>query len=83
MWKPETIQRKYNEKLSQLLIEFESKMCDSLQTNYQGIKHKIKEMVAEEGPKSGIATAYVMHHRTMEFTDSIDAKHPIFKQQRS
>jgi len=79
MWKPETVQRKYNEKLSKLIFEFEYKMLESLETNWQGIKSTIKAMAEKEKNSSGIATAYVMQERKIEFTETIDTKHPIFK----
>lgn len=83
MWKPETVQKKCNEKLSKLLIEFEHKVCESLGTNWQGIKITVKTMVENEKNSSGIATAYVMQKRAVEFTNTIDTKHPIFKNHNS
>lgn len=58
-------------------------MEESLGTNWRGIKSTIKEMAEQEKYKSGIATAYIMRERKMEFTNAIDAKHPIFKKQNS
>jgi len=79
MRKVETIHRRYNEKLLKLLVEFESKLCASIGTNYQGVKTPIRTMISREFPKSGIATAYALYHRTEEFTDMVDATHPVFR----
>lgn len=79
MWKPETIHRRYNKKLDILLLEFEFKLRESLGTGYQGIKSPIREMVAKESRKSGIATAYVLQHRTVEFDGIVLTNHPVFR----
>jgi len=78
MWKPETIHRRYNEKLGRLLLDFESKLRESLDTGFQGVKSSIKDMVLEESGRSGIATAYVLYHRTKEFDGIVEADHPVF-----
>jgi len=79
MWKPETVHRKYNEKLVRLLKEFEFSLCDSLGTSYQGVKTPIRNMISKESGKSGIAPAYALYHRTAEFTGVIQTNHPVFK----
>jgi len=71
MWKPETVHRKYNEKLVRLLKEFEFNLCESLGTSYQGVKTPIRAMISKESSKGGIATAYALYHRTAEFTGAI------------
>ncbi len=79
MWKPETIHRKYNEKLGRLLVEFELKLCESLGASYQKVKDPIRDMISKEFDKGGIATAYALYHRTVEFTGAIQTNHPVFK----
>ena len=79
MWKPETIHRRYNEKLNKLLLEFEFKLRESLGTGYQGIKSPIRDMVSKESRKSGIATAYVLYHRTVEFDGAVPTNHSVFR----
>lgn len=75
MWKPDTIQRRYNEKLDELIMEFEAKLCESLETNYIGIKNKIKEMAKKEENRAGIATVYILRNRNVEFENFINISH--------
>ena len=68
-----------NNKLERLLLEFEIKLKESLNTDHQGIKESIKKMSDKEYNRSGIATLYILHHRSCEFENAIPSKHKFFR----